>query len=137
MADAADRISEGDLDIRIVARSEDEIGRMAAAFGRMVEYLRGTVAAAEAIARGDLSTDVTPKSERDVLGTAVAGMARALRELVGELSRAAQTVGGSSQQTVSDLAGGRPGREIVRPPPSWRRRRAPGDRRGPSAPHGR
>ena len=139
MADAADRISEGDLDIQIAARGGDEIGRMAAAFGRMIEYLRGTSAAAESIARGDLSTDVTPKSERDVLGTSVAGMARALRELVGELSRAAQTVGTSSQQTVTDLAGGRPGGRGDRfgRRRAGGRRRAPGDRRGRGASHGR
>ena len=43
---------------------------MAAAFGAMADSLREKAALAEAIAGGDLSRDVEPRSERDALGHA-------------------------------------------------------------------
>ncbi|HSP73585.1 MAG TPA: HAMP domain-containing protein, partial [Gaiellaceae bacterium] len=67
---AAEGIAEGDLDQDVSVSSRDELGKMSAAFGRMVEYLRGIAGSAEQIAAGDLTVEVEPKSERDLLGHA-------------------------------------------------------------------
>jgi len=98
MLAAADGIAEGDVDQHIDATSKDEIGATAAAFERMVEYLRAMVDAAGRIADGDLSTIVEPRSEHDALGNSFATMIAKLRELMGELSHAAGSVGTASQQ---------------------------------------
>ena len=50
---------------------------MAGAFGAMVGSLREKAGIAEAIARGDLTRDVEPRSERDALGHAFRAMTRA------------------------------------------------------------
>ena len=42
VAEAAEKIGEGDLDVTVKARTQDEVGRMAGAFGRMAESLRET-----------------------------------------------------------------------------------------------
>ena len=94
----ADAIAEGDLDQDLGVRSRDEIGALAQAFERMVAYLRDAADAAGRIARGDLTVQPTPRSERDVFGTAFATMAGQLRTLVGRLSGSATRLGAASQQ---------------------------------------
>ena len=107
MLSAAEGISEGDLDQQVDVRSQDELGQTAQAFGRMIAYLEDTADAARRIADGDLTVDVQPKSERDVLGNAFATMSQNLREIVGRLGEASQTMSSSSQQmaSVSEEAG--------------------------------
>jgi methyl-accepting chemotaxis protein len=104
---AAERVSEGDVDVVLDIRSDDEVGRMAAAFGRTVAYLRENATTAERVASGDLTVEVTPRSERDLLGTAFRTLVHDLRELLGKVSSTATGVAASSQQMVatSDQAG--------------------------------
>ena len=98
---AAEGIAEGDLDQHLEVKSRDEIGAMATAFGHMVDYLRGMSGAARRIADGDLTADVAPKSERDELGNAFAGMIGNLRATVGSMSESAATVSSASSQMAS------------------------------------
>ena len=97
----ADAIAEGDLDHDLGVRTRDEIGALAQAFERMVAYLREAADAAGRIARGDLTVQPTPRSERDVFGTAFATMAAQLRSLVGRLSGSATRLGAASQQMAA------------------------------------
>jgi methyl-accepting chemotaxis protein len=89
------------------ARGEDEIGRMAGAFGAMTESLREKAALAEAIAGGDLTRDVEPRSERDALGRAFRTMSERLRTMVGAVSSTAGTLSSASTElaATSDEAG--------------------------------
>jgi methyl-accepting chemotaxis protein len=109
MVSAADAIAEGDLDLEqdLAVRSRDEIGALAQAFARMVAYLREAADAAGRIARGDLTVQPAPRSERDVFGSAFAAMAGQLRTLVARLSDSASRLGIASQQmaTTSEEAG--------------------------------
>ena len=101
VAAAAERIADGDLGVEVVAQDEDEVGRMAAAFARMVAALREQAAVAEAIAEGDLSREAQPRSERDTLGLALRTMSRRLREMVGEVSGTAGTLSAASGQLAA------------------------------------
>ena len=104
---AAEGIAEGDVDQSVDLHSSDELGETAAAFRRMIVYLRGMAGAAERIAEGDLTVAVTPASERDALGSAFAAMTTNLREIVGQVAEAATGLTASSQQvaTTSQEAG--------------------------------
>ena len=115
MLTAADAIADGNVDQRIDDSSTDEIGATAAAFQRMIDYLKTMVAAAGALAEGDLSAEVTPRSAQDALGNSFSAMIANLRELVGNLSQAAGSVGHASAQmsTTSEEAGRATG-EIAR-----------------------
>jgi methyl-accepting chemotaxis protein len=101
IAEAADGLAEGDVDQQINVDSRDEVGRVASALGRMIEYLKEAAGAAERIARADLTTDVEPRSERDALGTSLAIMTTNLRQILSEVSVTAGTLSAASQQMAS------------------------------------
>ena len=95
---AAAAIARGEIDQRVSVSSRDELGEMAADFNEMSDYLSANAEAATAIAEGDLSVDIPVRSERDVLGTALARMTDGLRELVGSIGRATGSMNTSSQE---------------------------------------
>jgi methyl-accepting chemotaxis protein len=84
---AAVQISRGDTEVDITVGSRDEVGRTAEAFIAMRGYFTETVEAAERIAAGDLTVELTPHSERDALRHAFALMATRLRGVVREIDR--------------------------------------------------
>jgi methyl-accepting chemotaxis protein len=98
---ALDEISEGSLDTELEHQSKDEVGQVAASYGRMREYLQGIGGAADRVADGDLTVEVTPKSNRDVLGNAFSTMIANLREIVGNVGVATGQVASASQQMAS------------------------------------
>src|ERR1700683_4220923 len=64
----------GDLEHSIDVRSDDEIGELARSFSKMVIYLKEMAGVSEAIAGGDLTVQVKPRSPQDTLGNAFARM---------------------------------------------------------------
>ncbi len=98
---AAEGIADGDLDQQIDVKSKDEIGDMANAFTRMVDYLKGMAGAATTIADGDLTADVVPKSEKDVLGNAFSTMIATLRSTIGQVNDAATGMASASEELAS------------------------------------
>jgi methyl-accepting chemotaxis protein len=104
---AARGIAAGDLEQRIDVSSGDELGATVGAFRQMIDYLRDIAGAGERIAQGDLSADVTLRSERDTLGRAFQSMTVSLREMIGEVAATARTVNESSRDVArsSDEAG--------------------------------
>ncbi|RKQ86030.1 methyl-accepting chemotaxis sensory transducer with Cache sensor [Solirubrobacter pauli] len=98
---AAERLAEGDADVAIERRGQDELARLAGAFEASVAYQREMAAHADRIAQGDLTTDIEPKSDRDVLGIAVRDMRRRLAELVGAVDESSRTLSAASQEMAS------------------------------------
>ncbi len=101
MLHAATGIAEGDVDQHVDLVSRDELGDTAAAFRRMIEYLKGMAAAAERIADADLTVEVEPRSERDLLGVSFERMIGNLRGIVGRISQAAQVLAASSEEVAA------------------------------------
>jgi methyl-accepting chemotaxis protein len=98
MTAAAERIAEGDAEVEIDIRGDDEIGRMGTAFSGSVGYLREMAANASQIAAGNLSKPIVPKSERDALGTAFEEMRATVAGMLTEISHSSHSVGSASQQ---------------------------------------
>jgi methyl-accepting chemotaxis protein len=90
----------GDLDHEIDIKREDEIGELARTFTNMVTYLREMAAVSEAIAGGNLSVEVVPRSKSDTLGNAFARMITGLRNLVRNVRDAASQVASASNQVA-------------------------------------
>ena len=75
----ADSVALGDVDQSVAASSNDEIKDLVDALNRMTANLRATAGVADAIAQGDLGTDVKPLSDKDALGRAMQRMTVNLR----------------------------------------------------------
>ncbi|MGC1586213.1 MAG: HAMP domain-containing protein, partial [Rhodomicrobium sp.] len=98
----ADQIGRsGDLEHTIDVHGKDEIGQLARTFDSMVKYLREMAAVSEAIAGGNLSVEVRPRSPNDTLANAFTRMVEGLRGLVSNVRDAASQVASASTQVAS------------------------------------
>ncbi|MCB0173627.1 MAG: methyl-accepting chemotaxis protein [Anaerolineae bacterium] len=107
VTEAARKLAVEDVYQTISIKSRDETGVMAAAFQQIITYLQGMVAAAECLAHGDLTADVTPQSGQDALGHTFHQMITNLRHLVAQVKNNAADVATASDQlaAVADQAG--------------------------------
>jgi methyl-accepting chemotaxis protein len=90
VAQAAARLAEGDVDQDLPIASRDEIGEMVNAFRQMIAYQQQMAGAADRLAQGDMTADVTPQSNKDVLGNAFSRMITYQKQMAGAASRLAQ-----------------------------------------------
>jgi methyl-accepting chemotaxis protein len=101
IAVARDIGESGGLDHNMDIMGQDEIQELSdlgRSFSGMVSYLNEMAAISEAIAGGDLSNEVEPRSKRDVLGQAFARMTEGLGSLARTVrDSAAQVASGSGQ----------------------------------------
>jgi methyl-accepting chemotaxis protein len=67
MAQAARRLASGDVNQRIEHHSGDETGALAESFRETIRYIQEVAEGARAIARGDLTVKLTPRSKEDLL----------------------------------------------------------------------
>ena len=91
---------KGDLDQHIDIESKDEIGTLSQTLRNMVVYFREMATVSQAIAGGDLSVEVSPRSERDTLAAAFSQMTNGLRSLVRSVRDAAAQVAAGSNQVA-------------------------------------
>jgi methyl-accepting chemotaxis protein len=90
----------GDLDQNIDIHRNDEIGALATTFNNMVAYLKEMAAVSMAVAEGDLTVEVVPRSKRDTLGNAFQRMSHGLQEIVRNTRDAAAQVSAGSNQVA-------------------------------------
>jgi methyl-accepting chemotaxis protein len=97
----------GDLDQNIDIHRNDEIGALATTFNNMVAYLKEMAGVSMAVAEGDLTVEVVPRSKRDTLGHAFLRMSHGLQELVrttrdsaGQVSAGSNQVAGAADESA-------------------------------------
>jgi methyl-accepting chemotaxis protein len=98
VVEIAEKLAEGQSDFEIEARGKDETGLLMSAMKKMIESNNEMVAAATGIASGDLRVRVTPRSQRDALGIALANMIERLTEIIGEVRTGASSLTIASSQ---------------------------------------
>src|SRR5438270_1448480 len=92
--------NSGDLEHNIDIQRKDEIGELARTFTVMVKYLKEMAAVSEAIAGGDLTLEIEPRSKSDTLGHAFKKMVEGLRALVRNVRDASSQVASASSQVA-------------------------------------
>jgi methyl-accepting chemotaxis protein len=92
--------NSGDLEHNIDIQRKDEIGELARTFTVMVKYLKEMAAVSEAIAGGDLTLEIEPRSKSDTLGHAFKKMVEGLRSLVKNVRDASTQVASASNQVA-------------------------------------
>ncbi len=105
LADAlamAQEISRGNLDATMTAQQDNEVGMLADAMRTMTGNLKGLVRLAEKISRGDLTVQVKPLSDQDVLGISLRDMVAKLSGTMSEIrSTAAHVLAGATQMSAT------------------------------------
>ncbi len=82
----ADALAIGDVQQTIHVTSTDEMGQLAGSMQRMVDAQKSLAAAATAVSAGDMSVDISARSDKDVLGNAFVNLRATMQELVAETS---------------------------------------------------
>jgi methyl-accepting chemotaxis protein len=97
----------GDLDQNIDIHRNDEIGALATTFNNLVAYLKEMAGVSMAVAEGDLTVEVVPRSKRDTLGNAFLRMSHGLQEIVrttrdsaGQVSAGSNQVAGAADESA-------------------------------------
>jgi methyl-accepting chemotaxis protein len=116
MRNAAGDLALGRIEKMIVPRSEDEIGDLVRSFNTLISSLKEIERLAQKISHGDLTGGVQPRSDKDVLGNALAHMVSDLKRQVSDIiegtnviatstteitAAASQLVAGSSETATS------------------------------------
>ena len=116
MTQSLDSLAGGDLNLTgtdwgyldRIAHQKDEVGKMAQASNGLLEYMKEMVASVQKVAAGDLTTKISPRSERDQLGNAFAMMVNNLQRQIGQVAENAQKLNKASEQMAeaAQQAGG-------------------------------
>ena len=93
----ADGLAVGDTTIAIPEASKDETGQLLASMQAMVESQQQVVQLADQMAQGNLTIQVTPRSEKDEFMRSLASMVERIEEIIQEAQVAANNVISGSQ----------------------------------------
>jgi len=101
LIDSAERIAMGDVDADIEYENEDEIRSLADSFKKIIEGIKEQSHVANLIAQGDLTADIIPRSENDVLGIALVSMIDSNNDMLSSISMASEQLASGAGQ-ISD-----------------------------------
>lgn len=97
----AERVSVGDLTSVIEQRGTDETGRLLASMQQMSKFLNEMAATAGKLSEGDLTVQISPKSQADVLSNSFAKMVQKLSHIIGEVREGAGALSSAASQVAT------------------------------------
>lgn len=95
MVVAAQKLAEGDVDVDCKKVHNDDLGMLMDEFELMAQAIRDQAKIADQIAQGDMTVNITPRSDRDLLG-------KALNKLLADNNK---TLGNIKESTVQVTVG--------------------------------
>lgn len=111
LAAVAEMLALGDIEIdktfseedKLLKHRKDEVGKLAASFTRVAENFVEQSVEMQKIAEGDLTSEVTVRSEADVLGKALSDLVKNLHDLAFSIVSSSDQVN-SSAKLVADTS---------------------------------
>ena len=97
VAEAADRVAEGRVDVELDLHGRDEISKVAESFRAVIAHLKTMSEVVGQFANGHLNVQITPKSDGDVLGHAFVDLRDQMQEALGEKSTTRQLQSGMGE----------------------------------------
>ncbi|MFL5538007.1 MAG: methyl-accepting chemotaxis protein, partial [Longimicrobiaceae bacterium] len=97
----AQELAAGDVSRRAEVTGNDELAELGRSLNTVADGLQELSDAAERVAGGDLSVDLQPRSDRDVLGHAFRRMVADLSALVGHITHSAASLSSSSSDVAA------------------------------------
>jgi methyl-accepting chemotaxis protein len=102
LIEVAHRIGDsGDLDQNIDIHRDDEVGVLAQNFNKMIVHLKEMASVSAAIAEGQLTVTVQPRSQQDTMAKAFGRMTQGLRDIVRQVRDSASQVASGAGQMAS------------------------------------
>jgi methyl-accepting chemotaxis protein len=99
----AERLGQGDTSIPIHTDRQDEIGDLLTTLEKLRLNSDHEAQVAARIADGDLTVDITPLSDKDVLGKALATMVERLRSQIGEMLEGINVLAAATAELSSTM----------------------------------
>lgn len=93
-SEAARKLAIGDVDVDCQKIAEDDLGVLLDDFAQMASAIKTQANIAQRLATGDMTVEVTPRSERDILG-------KALKKLAEDQNRTLSNVKESTMQVTA------------------------------------
>ncbi|MBC3805188.1 HAMP domain-containing protein [Acetobacterium fimetarium] len=85
-----DRLAAGDTDVEVNAAARDQLDDLGVGLAAIAEYIRYQSLAAKKMAAGDLSGDIQPSSENDLLAKSLASIRDSVKGIETTTAKAAQ-----------------------------------------------
>lgn len=101
LSDAAKNIAEGKVDIKLEKHKNDEFGQLLDEYQIVIDNMRCEAQIAEEVANGNMTVQVTPRSEEDALGNALKKLVTRNLHAMTNINDAAYQVTTSSSQVAS------------------------------------
>ena len=97
LMNSADKLALGDINIDVGINSGDEIGNLAKSFEKLISSTKAQVQIAEQVAMGNLTVDVSLRSEADALGKSLDDLVTNLSQIASGIITAADNVAAESE----------------------------------------
>ncbi len=101
VTDATVELADGNVDIKLESLTKDEFGKLIEEYITLVETSREQAAIAEAVASGDMTISITPRSRKDKLGNALLKMVTNTDHSLSNIRDSAYQVSTSSSEVAS------------------------------------
>lgn len=98
IAAAADKLAVGDLDVDVNIDSKDEIGQLARSFKNLIASTREQAMAVEKVADADLTVEVAPRSDHDLMGRKLMQLVDVLNDMMSDIQSASEQVASGARQ---------------------------------------
>ncbi len=101
VSQAADALAMGKVDIKLEKENNDEFGMMLDSFQKVIDNMRYQAQVVQEIADGNMTMDVRPKCDEDIMGHALRKLVLQNQHTLGNIRDAAYQVTTSSSQVAS------------------------------------
>lgn len=101
LSDASVKMAAGESDITVKRFNKDEFVTLYDQFDKMMEKNRENGKVIEAVANGDLTVEVIPKSDKDLIGNSLKSLVEANRSALLGIEEASDTVMTSASEVAS------------------------------------
>ncbi len=101
VANAAERLSEGDTDVAVQIRSDADV--LSKSFTTMLAYIQGIADAANRLGEGDLTATVTPRSDKDLLSRNFNKAIEGLQEMSQRTKDAVSSITSSTNESMAGV----------------------------------
>ena len=101
MEEVADKLAIGDVDVEVKKHHDDEIGRVADSMTAMIANIKKQTEAAQQMAAGNLTYEMVPASDKDVLGHALKKIFDDNNRALLNMKEAASQVSSGSEQVAA------------------------------------